>query len=137
MRQSSHTALVVAVGIAVGILSGQALRAQTQPVRNTPVLRAELTDLQGTEGYLNMVQQDPGAVGRKQYHTGDVFFYVVSGSMKLEMDGKPAVVIPQGQAYHLVPKTVITPGNASSTTPVTFLVFGLVGKGQAPSVQVP
>src|SRR5579862_764220 len=137
MRRFSHTALFVAVGIAVGMLSSQALRAQTQAVRNTPVLRTELSDFQGTEGYLNVVQQDSGAVGRKQYHTGDVFSYVISGSMKLEMDGKPTVTIAQGQAYHLVPKTVITPGNSSSTAPVTFLVFGLVGKGQAPSVQVP
>ncbi len=96
-----------------------------------------MTGLQGTEGYLNVVEQDPGGIGRKQYHTGDVLFYVISGSMMLEMDGRPAVTVDQGQAFHLDPKVVITPRNASAAAPVKFLVFGLVGKGQPPSVPVP
>jgi quercetin dioxygenase-like cupin family protein len=137
MRRLLAISICLAIGIVVGAVGNQALHAQSPAVRNTPVLRTELTAIQGTEGYLNVVEQDPGGVGRKQYHTGDVFFYVTSGSMKLEMDGKPAVTVNQGQAFHLAPKTVITPGNASTTAPVTFLVFGLVGKGQPPSVQVP
>lgn len=137
MRKFTRTAIFILIGIVAGLLGSQALHAQSTAVKNTPVLRTELTDFQGTEGYVNVVEQQPGAVGRKQYHTGDVFFYVIAGSMKLEMDGKPTVTVNQGQAFHLAPKTVIIPGNASSTAPVTFLVFGLVGKGQTPSVQVP
>lgn len=136
MRSIPVLTLVLAAGLVLGGLA-QTLHAQSPAVRNTSVLRTDMTGLPGTEGYLNAVEQDPGAIGRKQYHTGDVFFYVITGSMTLEMDGKPAVTVNQGQAFHLDPKTVITPRNASTTAPVKFLVFGLVGKGQSPSVQVP
>jgi quercetin dioxygenase-like cupin family protein len=137
MRRFLEIAVFLALGIAAGALGNQALHAQSPAVRNTPVLRTDMTGLQGTEGYLNVVEQDPGGIGRKQYHTGDVFFYVMAGSMMLEMEGKPSVTVNQGQAFHLDPKIVITPRNASTAAPVKFLVFGLVGKGQPPSVQVP
>jgi quercetin dioxygenase-like cupin family protein len=137
MRRVSDVVAFVVVGIVAGAVGNQALQAQSPSVKNTPVLRTDMTGLQGMEGYLNIVEQDPGGIGRKQYHTGDVFFYVIMGSMMLEMDGKPSVTVNQGQAFHLDPKTVITPRNASTAAPVKFLVFGLVGKGQPPSVQVP
>jgi len=136
MRTILAFTLVLVAGLILGGLA-QTLHAQSPAVRNTSVLRADMTGLQATEGYLNVVEQAPGAIGRKQYHTGDVFFYVMTGSMTLEMDGRSAVSINQGQAFHLDPKTVITPRNASTSAPVKFLVFGLVGKGQSPSVQVP
>lgn len=136
MRNIVVITLVLLVGLVLGALA-QRLHAQSPAVRNTPVLRTDMTGLPGTEGYLNVVEQDAGGVGRKQYHTGDVFFYVTMGSMMLEVDGKPSVTVNQGQAFHLDPKIVITPRNASTTAPVRFVVFGLVGKGQSPSVQVP
>ena len=140
MERSLRSILVFTLVLVAGLVLGslvQTLHAQSPAVRNTSVLRTDMTGVQGTEGYLNVVEQDPGAIGRKQYHTGDVFFYVMTGSMTLEMDGKPAVTVNQGQAFHLDPKTVITPRNGSTIAPVKFLVFGLVGKGQSPSVQVP
>ena len=64
MRRVSDVVAFLAVGIVAGALGNQALHAQSPSVKNTPVLRTDMTGLQGTEGYLNIVEQDPGGIGR-------------------------------------------------------------------------
>ena len=62
--------------------------------------------------------------------TSSELFYVLEGSMLLEVEGKPPVTMKQGEASHLPPKEVHDVKNASTTTPMKALIFQIPDKGQ-------
>jgi quercetin dioxygenase-like cupin family protein len=72
----------------------------------------------------------PGAAAGKHYHPGSELFYVLEGSMILEVEGKPLVTMKQGDVSHLSPKEVHDVKNASATAPMKALIFQLPEKGQ-------
>ena len=128
--------LVLAVGIAFGVIVGQVLNAQQDPIKSTVLKRADLVGIEGKEGVLMSAEIAPGAVGGKHYCTGNEFACIVEGSMILQVEGKPPVTYKPGDAFYISPKEVHYPKNVSSTTPVKVLAFAIIDKGQPINVQV-
>ena len=128
--------LILAVGIAVGMMASQLTNAQQSLAMITVLRRTDLTGIEGKEGVMVLGVIAPGAVTEKHYHPGHEFVYVLEGSLILEVKGKPPVTYKPGDTWYLPPKQVHYSKNASTTSPFKALVFTIVDKGQPLSVPV-
>ena len=128
--------LVLAVGIAMGLIVSHFLNAQQPPLKSTILQKMDLTGIEGKEGVMVLAEIVPGGVTGKTYHPGDEFAYILEGSYVLEIEGKPPVTYKPGETYHVPPKQVHIARNLSTTAPVKVLVFLIANKGQPPSVPV-
>jgi quercetin dioxygenase-like cupin family protein len=128
-----RTAFILAVALLVGMMIGvvgiQWLNAQQQPVTRTELLRTDLPGIEGREGIVYIAELAPGAAAGKHYHPGSELFYVLEGSMILEVEGQPPVTMKPGEARHLAPKEVHDVKNASATAPMKGLIFQIPEKG--------
>jgi quercetin dioxygenase-like cupin family protein len=129
-RMAYMLALALVVGIVMGVVGNQFLNAQQQPVKRTELLRTDLPGIEGKEGIVYIAELAPGAAAGKHYHPGSELFYVLEGSMILEVEGKPPATMKQGDVSHLSPKEVHDVKNASATAPMKALIFQLPEKGQ-------
>lgn len=129
-RTAFILAVALVVGMVMGVVGNQCLNAQQQPVKRTELLRTDLPGIEGKEGIVYIAELAPGAAAGKHSHPGNELFYVLEGSMILEVEGKPPVTIKQGEASHLPPKQVHDVKNASATAPMKGLIFQIPEKGQ-------
>ncbi len=127
--------LTLAVGIALGVIGGQVLNAQQEPVKRTALLKTGLDGIEGKDGNVVMVEIAPGASTGKHYHPGHEFGYVLTGSGTLEIEGKGPLAITPGAIAHLTPKQVHNAKNTGKT-PLKVLVFAIYEKGQPPVTPV-
>jgi quercetin dioxygenase-like cupin family protein len=96
----------------------------------------DLAGLEGKQGALVAVEYAPGASDQKHYHPGQVFTYIVEGSLILEVEGEAPVTLNAGDAFYDRPKQVHNHRNASATVPAKFVAFFVEDKGQPRSVPV-
>jgi quercetin dioxygenase-like cupin family protein len=102
----------------------------------TPLLTHDLTGL-GKDGQMNMVTLAPGEVGAPHRHNADVFVYVLSGAMVMQVKGGPLVTLHAGQTFYESPADIhVVSRNASKTEPAKFLAFFVKDKGAPNSVPV-
>ncbi len=133
----------MAVGITVGLLGTRLLSAQQQapvqlrplPLKHTQLYKTDLAGLEGKQGVLIAVEYAPGAADEKHYHPGQLFTYVLEGSVIWEVESQPPITLKAGDFYD-PPKRVHNHKNASATAPAKFLVFFVEEKGQPRSVPV-
>ena len=132
--------LTLVVGIALGMIGTQVLNAQyaqqQEPVKRTTLLKVDLAGLEGKEVRMRLTEIAPGATSPKHYHPGQVFGYILEGSLLFEAERQPAVTRAAGEAFHEPPKQVHSAKNASQTVPVKILAFAIVEKGQPDTIPV-
>jgi quercetin dioxygenase-like cupin family protein len=76
------------------------------------------------------VTYQPGARIRKHYHTSQIVFYILEGSMVVQDEGKDPITLKVGDSLLIKPGTVHAHWNASTTTKLVFTEFILVDEGQ-------
>jgi quercetin dioxygenase-like cupin family protein len=96
--------------------------------------RATVPGAPGKLAVVTRVTYEPGARRRKHYHTSQVFFYILEGSMVVQDEGKEPVTFKAGDSFLIKPGTVHTHWNASTTTKLVFTEFILVDEGQRSTV---
>ena len=128
--------IALVVGIAVGMIGTQVLKAQQEPVGRTLLLKTDLAGIEGKEALVLIVEFAPGAVGGKHHHPGHEIGYMLEGSISLEVEGKPPATLKAGDTFHIPAKVVHAGKNASTTAPAKALVFGLFEKGQPGATRV-
>src|SRR6266404_4368873 len=97
------------------------------------------TDVPGAPGKIAIVTRttyQPGARIRKHYHTSQIVFYIVEGSMIVQDEGKEPVTPQRGDALLIRPGTIHAHRNASRTQSLVFTEFVLVDEGQRSAVFV-
>jgi len=97
------------------------------------------TDVPGAPGKVEIVTKTtyaPGARIRKHYHTSQIVFYILEGSMVVQDEGKDPVTLKPGDTLLIKPGTVHAHWNASMTVPLVFTEFVLVDQGQRSAVFV-
>jgi quercetin dioxygenase-like cupin family protein len=62
-----------AVGLLVGAVGMQALKAQVPPIKRTELLRVDIKEAEGREGVMFVVDLAPGAVAGRHFHPGPEF----------------------------------------------------------------
>lgn len=101
-----------------------------QAAKVTPLLSHDLADGVGKEGAMMTVELAPGEAGDTHRHNADVFVYVLSGTIVMQVkDGAP-VTVRAGQTFHEGPADIhVVSRNVSTTKPARFLAFFVKDKG--------
>jgi quercetin dioxygenase-like cupin family protein len=122
------------VGTGMGMVAGQVLHAQQEPVKSTMLLTKDLSGIAGKEARVAVIDLAPGAVTGKHFHPGHEFAYVLEGVLTLTVEGQVAVTYKAGEMIHQPPKQIHTGKNGSTTAPAKVLQFLILDKGQPPAV---
>jgi quercetin dioxygenase-like cupin family protein len=130
------------VGVALATLASLALCAGVGAAATSDAVAAQLMarDLIGTPGKevtMATVEYAPGGKSPPHSHHAQVFVYVLEGSLRMQVQGSPAVTLGPGGTFYEGPDDVhIVSENASQTKPAKFLVVMVKekarGSGGAP-----
>jgi quercetin dioxygenase-like cupin family protein len=123
--------------------------AQEEPINSELPQRGEIsgitpevlvrTNVPGVPGKIEIVSRttyQPGAELRRHYHTSQIVFYILEGSMGGQEDGKEPVTLKPGDTLLIKPGTVHRHWNMSRTVPLIFTEFILVDEGQRSAIFV-
>ncbi len=111
-----------------------ALAADTHPTPPPAVVKQLIDeDLVGVgrkELIMLTVKYLPGGAYLPHRHDAQVFVYVLQGELTMQIAGKPAVTLRQGDTFYETPTDVhLVSANASKTAPAKILVFIVKNKG--------
>ena len=116
----------LAVVLAGGLVSSSAVGGET----TTPLLHADLADMNGTEANIALIEVDPGYQTERHIHPGHVFIYVLDGAIEIDVAGQEPLVITAGQAAHELPNQPMVGRNVSATDGARFIVFQVGPMGE-------
>ena len=109
--------------------------AAERPGVNAEVLaRTEVPGALGKVMIVSRTTYQPGARLRKHYHTSQVTFYILEGTMTVQDEGKEAVTLKAGEFLLIKPGTVHAHWNASATALLVFLEHVIVDQDQRSAV---
>jgi quercetin dioxygenase-like cupin family protein len=100
------------------------------------LLRTEVPNVPGKVIIFSRTTYKPGAHVAKHYHTSQIIFYILQGSMGVKDDGKDPITLKSGDSLLIKPGTVHEHWNMSTTEPLVFLEYVLVDEGQRSAVFV-
>ena len=101
-------------------LSSKELPQQSEISGITPEVLVR-TDVPGVSGKIEIVTRttyQPGTELRRHYHTSQIVFYILEGSMGVQEDGKEPVTLKPGDTLLIKPGTVHRHWNVRRTAPV-------------------
>ena len=124
-------AVTLVVGIAVGMVTTQALMAQQAPVTRTTLQQKDIEGAPGKEVIMYIADVIPGGMSGRHSHPGPEVAYVLEGSLVVEPEGKPPLTLKIGESFHNPAKGVHNAKNGSTTQPAKVLVV-LIGEKGAP-----
>ncbi len=135
MRIRTATAVLcaAAAGIAVGSLPAW-LRAAAAPSTASSatvhdLMARDLNAAPGKEVRMLTVEYAPGGSSLPHRHNAQVFVYVLQGSLRMQVQGSPLVVLKPGDTFYEGPDDVhAVSANASDTEAARFLVFTVKDK---------
>jgi quercetin dioxygenase-like cupin family protein len=142
--RSYRHAAVAAVAVALtgtGFAAGAADPAPpASPAPNSEavkeLLKKDLSDVPGKEVRLLTVEYLPGGASLPHRHNAQVFVYVLSGSVRMQVQGSPVVTLGPGQTFYEGRDDVHTvSANASRTKPAKILVFMVKDKDSSKESQ--
>jgi quercetin dioxygenase-like cupin family protein len=104
----------------------------------TPLYAHDLPDVAGKEGAMLTVVLAPGEASPVHRHNADVFVYVLSGAVVMQVKGGARETLHTGQTFYEAPSDIHVVGsNASKTKAAKFIAFFVKDKGAPPVVPVP
>lgn len=113
------------------IAAGSDLNAHSSGPQVTRVLKTDVAEVEGKEWRVRTVELAPGAVDARHFNSGVELVYVLEGTGRLEVEGKPFVALHPGAVAEVGPKKRHLLKNASQTQPLKVLVMLMPEKGQA------
>jgi quercetin dioxygenase-like cupin family protein len=122
-------AVILAVGVAVGLLGSRVLSAQDPLKSGTILQRTELASATGMEAILVLRNLPPGGESGKHTQSGSEIVYILEGSVTLEVQGKPPVTVKTGEAFKTAAGEVHNVKNASASAAGKALAFYIAKKG--------
>jgi len=103
-------------------------------VKPEVLTRTEVPNVPGRLLIVSRTTYQPGAKVRKHYHTSEVTFFILEGSMTLQDEGKEPVTLKPGEFLLITPGTVHSHWNASASAPLVFLEHVIVDQNQRSAV---
>jgi quercetin dioxygenase-like cupin family protein len=126
----------MAAGAGFKVLHAEA----AEPAKRGPVealLTRDLDGVDGKETTVLTVDFAPGAAGPPHRHDAQVFVYVLEGSVRMQVQGSPPVVLTVGQTFYEGPNDIhVVSANASQTQRARILVFMIKTKGAPLTTEV-
>ena len=126
----------VAFAVSIGAVHAQEPAPKKEKITVAPgqvrtiLTRADLDGCMGKEAVVLTVDGKPALVGKKHYHPGDEFIYLVDGTLTLDVAGKGKVTLKKGETIHIPSKVVHQAINPDPTKPFKVVTFGVFEKGQ-------
>jgi quercetin dioxygenase-like cupin family protein len=97
-----------------------------------PLITRDLIGLPGKEVTMETVEYAPGGKSLPHRHNSQVFVYVLEGSVRMQVQGSPAVTLGPGGTFYESPDDLhVVSENASPTKPAKFLVVMVKDKAVA------
>lgn len=125
------TGLAALAGAAALIVAGvQGAAAHEQKLGVTALLKTPLEGMPGKEANVVLFNVGPGWKTGRHFHPGHVFVYVLSGSVRIDVEGHPSRVIGPGEVLHELPGVNMTANNISASKGARFLVFQVGDEGK-------
>jgi len=118
------------LGLVIGWWGSRSHGAQAVSVTRTELLRADLAGVVGTEVVMVLAEIAPGATTGPHLHAGQEFAYLLEGSLRLVVEGKPSITLNAGEAVQQPPRQVHEGQNPSATAPAKVLAVYVAEKGQ-------
>jgi quercetin dioxygenase-like cupin family protein len=114
--------------------AGPAVHAQTrgeqpQLPRRKVLLTSDLGTVPGHEGIVSAVDLAPGVKEARHTHPGELLGYVLEGTVKLNVEGKPTTTVKSGQAF-FVPAETVHWGECQEPTSCRVISTFVVPKGK-------
>ena len=128
---------VLAVGIAVGMFGEQVLIAQQPAVTRTILQQKDLEGVAGREVIMYRADVGRAGIAGRHYHPGPELFYVLEGSLTLELEGQPPVTVKAGESSHIPAGHIHNVRNASNVESAKVIIFMVGEKGQPLTTPVP
>ncbi len=129
MRASAIVAGSVAVLALATIVGATWARAEQPAAPTRTALQKHDLQAHGHEGIMAMVQMPVGSREGRHTHPGDAFVYVLEGTLKLDMDGKPSTSYGPGQTF-FIPAGTIHEGMNGGSVPVKAVAVFVLEKGK-------
>ncbi len=128
MKQIS-LALFAAI-VAFSFVGAQGAAAHEVKLGAKKLISTPLAGIAGTEAKVVRINVGPGWKIGDHSHPGHIFVYMLSGSIKIEVDGEPVQILKPGDVVYEVPNKGMVANNMSSTKGASILVFGVgdIGK---------
>ncbi|MEO8561652.1 MAG: cupin domain-containing protein [bacterium] len=125
------TLLVAGAALAAPrLVAGAALAAP-------PLMQKDVIGMPGKEVRVLLVDSPPGASSPVHRHNAQVFVYVLTGKMIMQVAGSPPVTLGPGQTFYEGPEDIHSMSkNASDKEPARLLVFLIMDKEAPVSVPV-
>ncbi len=121
------------------LLLSTAAMAQTPPASTPapPLMTKDLIGMPGKEVRMQVVTSAPGASSPVHRHNAQVFVYVLSGNMEMQVKGQAPVQLSAGQTFYESPNDIHAESrNLSKTEPAKFLVVMVIDKGAPTTIPV-
>jgi quercetin dioxygenase-like cupin family protein len=119
------------------LLMSTAAFAQAPATPAPPLMTKDLIGLPGKEVRMQVVTSAPGAASPVHRHNGQVFVYILSGHMQMQVKDQPPVNLGPGETFYESPDDIhVASRNLSKTEPAKFLVVMVVNKGAPTTVPV-
>ena len=123
--------LIFANTSVLAVAAGSDLNSRSSGPQVTTELKTDVAEVEGKEWKVRTVELAPGAVDTRHFYSGVELVYVLEGSGRLEVEGKPFVALHPGAVAAVGPKKRHLLVNASQTQPLKVLVMLIPEKGQA------
>jgi quercetin dioxygenase-like cupin family protein len=133
--RSNKTALV-AMAVVLGLAGIQASRAQQEPSVKRTVLLKQDTSVPGREAVMALVELPPGSTEGRHTHPGEVFAYVLDGTLILDVEGQPTKTVKAGEVFSIAAGQ-IHQGSNKSDAPVRLSAVFFVEKGKPMTTKAP
>ena len=130
---TTRIVLAVLAGIVLGI-TGHALVGAQPPVqlagiKQTMLVRTDLTGVEGKEILMGVLEVAPGASIPRHIHHGQELVYVLEGTGATDVEGQPTKEVKAGDHLHR-PYQVPHDFRNVGTTPVKVVSVFVVDKGK-------
>jgi quercetin dioxygenase-like cupin family protein len=118
-----------ALALALPWLAGAAPEPAAAAV--TTLMQRDLPDLPGKEALMLTVEYRPGGASLPHRHDADVFVYVLTGKVVMQLAGREAVTLHAGEAFYEGPQDVhVRSANPDPRAPAKLLVFMVKDPGR-------
>src|SRR5436309_4821299 len=131
-RLMGLTLLMFAGMLALALIAGKDLNAQTVGPQVTTLVKTEVAGVEGMEWNVLTVDVAPGAVDTRHFRPEIELVYVLEGAGVLGVDGQPPVALNPGIVATLHPKQPQVFKNTSATQTLKVLVVLLLARGHQP-----
>ncbi|WP_265519391.1 cupin domain-containing protein [Nitratireductor luteus] len=104
--------------------------ASADETSTTPVLKTELSGVEGTEANIVLFDVAAGWETQRHIHPGHVFVYVTEGSIQVDVDGEEPRTFAAGEAFYELPDKPMVARTTSADEGARFIVFQVGPTGE-------